>query len=75
MTMMMIYQIYIPVNIIRFNSLIKIRLDFRRLRASDLKSATTTNDDQNTSGTKRKAQTSQVNNEVFLEQRRKWFYI
>jgi heme-binding NEAT domain protein len=73
--MMMIYQIYIPVNIIRFNSLIKIRLDFRRLRASDLKSATTTNDDQNTSGTKRKAQTSQVNNEVFLEQRRKWFYI
>jgi heme-binding NEAT domain protein len=75
MTMMMIYQIYIPVNIIRFNSLIKIRLDFRRLRASDVKSATTTNGDQNTNGTKRKAQASQVNNEVFLEQRRKWFYI
>lgn len=35
------------------------RLDFRRLRASDLKSEKTTAP-ENTNGTKRKAQTSQV---------------
>ena len=37
-------------------------LDFRRLRASDLKAAANEKSEENTSGTKRKAQTSQVNN-------------
>jgi hypothetical protein len=40
-------------------------LDFRRLRASDLKAATGTNEknDDNASGKKRKAQASEVNNQ------------
>lgn len=64
-TMMMICPIYILVNIALRHPLPKyIRcLDFRRLRASDLKSQATTDEanDENTTGKKRKAQTSQVN--------------
>lgn len=60
----MISQIYILVTIyflLNVHSI--VRLDFRRLRASDLKERTTTNENtvDNTSGTKRKAQTSEVN--------------
>ena len=59
--MMMICLISIQVRVLLVRSFFKIldRLDFRRLRASDLKSKETTTD-ENTSGTKRKAETSQV---------------
>lgn len=59
--MKMIYPIYIQVNLICISMIQNIcfELDFRRLRTSDVKARMKTND-ENTNGTKRKAETSQV---------------